>query len=186
MPGKRRRTGLAPTKGEKEMNRATRPFATVLVGLLVAISTLLGNGAAAADDLDITYEAHVQTIGWTGWITGPDTAGTTGRSLRLEALRVQAAGVPVVGRGHVQSLGWQPAHSLYEGDVIGTVGSGLRLEAFELWIDSPKIAAKYSIQYRAHVQSIGWQSWAADGQTAGTTGRGLRVEAVQIRLVSKG
>ena len=87
------------------MNRAIRPLATALVGVLVAITTLLWAGAAAADDLEVTYEAQVQTIGWTGWITGPDTAGTTGRSLRLEALRVQAAGVPVVGRGHVQSIG---------------------------------------------------------------------------------
>ena len=37
----------------------------------------------------IRYRAHVQGIGWQPWVESGKTAGTTGRSLRLEAIQVE-------------------------------------------------------------------------------------------------
>jgi len=36
----------------------------------------------------IRYRAHVQNIGWQGWRTDGQTAGTVGQSLRIEAVEI--------------------------------------------------------------------------------------------------
>ncbi|WP_243835478.1 hypothetical protein [Arthrobacter sp. AG258] len=141
-------------------------------------------------DYDMTcsgvYQAHVATIGWQPSVANGAIAGTTGRSLPLESLRLSVAGDRLPGdilwRGHVQDIGWQPWTT--SASPIGTTGLGLRLEAFELRLTGD-LASKYSIKYRAHVQNLGWQPYRMDGATAGTVGQGLRVEAVTIELVPK-
>ena len=131
----------------------------------------------------VTYSAHVQRIGWQAPVDDGATAGTTGRALRLEALRLSpSGGATLAWRGHVQKVGWQKWRDTP--GAIGTTGKGLRLEAFQITVkDSGQLYGDVSVEYRAHVQGIGWQPWRRDGQTAGTTGKGLRVEAVQIRIV---
>ena len=79
---------------------------------------------------------------------------------------------------HVQSEGWQ--NWVKDGDIAGTVGKALRMEAFKLKLYN--LPYKGGIQYRAHVQSDGWQSWVGEGEIAGTEGRALRMEALQISL----
>jgi uncharacterized protein YjdB len=141
-------------------------------------------------DYDMTcsgvYQAHVATIGWQPSVADGAIAGTTGRSLPLESLRLSVAGDRLPGdilwRGHVQDIGWQPWTT--SASPIGTTGLGLRLEGFELRLTGD-LASKYSIRYRAHVQNLGWQPYRMDGATAGTVGQGLRVEAVTIELVPK-
>jgi hypothetical protein len=132
------------------------------------------------------YDAHVATLGWLPSVADGATAGTTGRALSLEALRLSVAGGrwsgDVLWRGHVQRIGWQPW--MTSASAIGTTGRGLRLEAFELRLTGA-LAAHYGVRYRAHVQRVGWQSWRADGALAGTVGRGLRMEAVRVELVPK-
>lgn len=133
-----------------------------------------------------SYSAHVQTIGWTTTVKNGATAGTIGKALRVEALRLTAGDGTHSGgvswRGQVQNVGWQPWTSAGE---IGTTGKGLRLEAFEIKLTG-ELASLYTVRYRAHVQNIGWQGWKTDGQTAGTVGQSLRVEAVEIVLVPRG
>ena len=132
------------------------------------------------------YQAHVSYLGWTPSASNGATAGTTGRSLAIEALRISMAGDRLSGdvlwRGHVQNVGWQPwTTSAFP---IGTTGRSLRLEAFEVRLTGD-LASRYSIRYRAHVQDIGWQPYRVDGGTAGTVGQGRRMEAVAIELVPK-
>ena len=122
------------------------------------------------------YAAHVQNIGWQSMVNNGATAGTVGRSLRLEALTFAGSGQ--LARAHVQDEGWLPWQS--NGSVgIGTVGKGKRMEAIQLSSTVP--GTKFT--YRVHVQNIGWMPWVNDGQIAGTVGRSLRIEAVEIRLV---
>jgi hypothetical protein len=131
----------------------------------------------------VTYSAHVQRIGWQAPVDDGATAGTTGRALRVEALRLSPSGGATLSwRGHVQKVGWQSWRDTP--NMIGTTGKGLRLEALQITVkDKGALYGAVSVEYRAHVQGIGWQPWRRDGQTAGTTGKGLRVEAVQIRIV---
>ena len=38
---------------------------------------------------DVYYRAHVQNIGWMDWVKNGELAGTTGRSLQMEALEIE-------------------------------------------------------------------------------------------------
>jgi uncharacterized protein YjdB len=76
--------------------------------------------------------------------------------------------------GHVENKGWTTART--NGEVVGTIGEGLRLEAIKISCD------KRSITYRVHVQNIGWTEWMKNGEVAGTTGRGLQIEAIEIKF----
>ena len=135
----------------------------------------------------ISYQVHVQNIGWQDFKKNGQLAGTTGRALRMEGLRVAINGYPanVLGlsyRAYVQNGGWQAAVS--SGQLAGSAGKAQRMEALELKLTG-SIANQYNIQYRAHVSNVGWMDWVQDGQVAGTTGKGLAMEAVEIRLVKR-
>ncbi len=138
-----------------------------------------------SDNKEIIYSAHVQNIGWQNNAVSGETAGTTGRSLRVEALKINLADETegsVSYRAHVQDVGWQDWVS--DGAISGTVGESLRVEALQIKL-SGTIADSYDVYYRTHVENVGWTSWVKNGATSGTTGRSLRVEAVQIKLVKK-
>jgi hypothetical protein len=134
---------------------------------------------------NIEYSVHVQNIGDQSIKRNGQIAGTTGRSLRMEALKIDIPEAPnsVEYRGHVQDIGW--LDSVEAGKVAGTKGKSLRLEAVEIRLKGD-MASKYDIYYRLHVQNIGWMGWARNGQPAGTVGMSLRGEAIQIVLVEKG
>ena len=108
---------------------------------------------------------------------------TVGQSLRAEAFKINLINAPAGARikyeGHVQDLAWLPV--AYDGQIAGTEGLGLRLEAIKISLEN---MPGYSVQYQAHVQNIGWQPWVSDGQVAGTEGLRLPVEALRIRIVS--
>ena len=156
-----------------------------------------GDGQATADAfsgtrLAVQYQAHVQNIGWQGAVQNGSVAGTTGRSLRVEALRVSLVGDDVTDgtlsggveyQAHVQNIGWQDWTG--NGGTAGTSGQSLRVEAIRMRLTGA-IASSYHIYYRAHVQNIGWMAWAKDGEAAGSEGSALRVEAVQVVLVPNG
>jgi|GEM_PF-2510084 len=133
----------------------------------------------------IAYRAHVQNVGWQDTKTNGATAGTSGRSLRVEALQIDVGGVSggVTYRTHVQNVGWLPWMS--NGKVSGTSDMSYRVEALEIKLTGD-VAKSYDIWYRAHVQNVGWQSWVKNGATAGTSGKSLRVEAIEILLLPKG
>lgn len=135
----------------------------------------------------VQYQTHVQSIGWQDWKSNGQTAGTSGRSLRLESMMIKLGDIyPMTGgiqyRTHVQSIGWQGWKS--NGQMAGTTGQSLRLEAIEIKLTGP-LAQLYDVSYRVHVQSIGWQDWKSNGEMAGTTGRSLRLEAIEIKVTPK-
>ena len=112
-------------------------------------------------------------------------AGTTGRSLSLEALRVSLENQQLPGtvqvRAHVSGIGWQD----WTSGTAGTTGRSLRMEALQVRLTG-EMAASYDVYYRAHVSGIGWMGWAKDGDPAGTVGMSRAVEAVQVKLVARG
>ena len=129
----------------------------------------------------LTYQAHVQDKGWMRPVSSGQTAGTTHRDLRLEALIINCDGIEYNAR--IKNIGWQGWR--YSGDVAGTVGEGLRMEAIRIRLTG-SMASRYDVRYRVHVQNIGWQNWVKNGAVAGTEGQHLRIEAIQIELVEKG
>ena len=138
----------------------------------------------------ITCRAHVARLGWQAAVSDGATAGTTGRSLALEALKVSLSssdyddGSAVEVDAHVSGTGWQgwDSPSPSEG---GTTGQARAVEAVRLRLTGA-IADDYDVWYRVHAAGIGWMGWAKDGEDAGTTGMSCPVEAVQVKLVRKG
>ena len=137
--------------------------------------------------IGLQAQAHVQNVGWMTPVGSGSIVGTTGRSLRLEALNMSVSGLDVSGgityRSHVQNVGWQGWVS--NGATSGTVGRGLRVEAIEAKLTG-ELASEYDLYYRAHVSNVGWLAWAKNGASAGSSGLSLRVEALQVQLVPKG
>lgn len=147
---------------------------------------------------DIYYRVHSQAFGWLNWVKNGEAAGTEGFAYRLEAYQVKLvpkgqAAPSGQGRGffkyqdasvsyqsHVQNKGWMP--SVNNGQISGTVGNSLRLEALKLKISNNPLAFSGNVEYQTHSQYIGWQNWKSNFNMAGTEGQGLRAEAVKIRL----
>jgi uncharacterized protein YjdB len=135
----------------------------------------------------ISYGAHVQNIGWKDVTGNNATAGTTGRGLQMEALRLSISDPMYSGgvqyKAHVQNIGWQDWVS--NGATAGTTGRGLQMEAVQIRLTG-NLASAYDIYYRVHIENKGWLGWAKNGASAGSTSYGYRIEAIQIRLVKKG
>lgn len=130
----------------------------------------------------VKYSTHVQNIGWNGWKTNGETAGTVGRGLRVEALKITIEGsenASISYRAHVQNKGWM--NWVSNGETAGTEGKGLRVEALQ--IEAKNLPEGYHLIYRAHVQNKGWQDWVSNGEVSGTVGSSLRIEALEIKVV---
>ena len=133
----------------------------------------------------VTYVAHVQNIGWMDWVKNNAVAGTTGKSLRMEALKIKLDSVNgIMYQSHLQDIGWENKY-VSDGKQSGTTGESRRLEAIKIKL-SDELAKKYDVCYRAHVQNIGWMDWVKNNAVAGTTGKSLRMEALIVRIVVKG
>lgn len=137
---------------------------------------------------DIIYHAHIQNKGDQAEVKNGQSAGTTGRSERLEAIWISLGPSSYSGsvtyRTHIQNIGWENGWK-QDGQMSGTTGQALRLEAIQIKLTGD-IAAHYDIYYRVHAQNFGWLGWAKNGESAGTVGCSYRVEAIQIQLVAKG
>ena len=150
---------------------------------VAALTVPLAAAAAPAQSATgLVYSAHVQNIGWQASVSDGATAGTTGKSLRMEALRIK--GWPITYRAHVQNIGWMPWVVVGYDEFAGTTGRSLRMEAVQARLD-PVAAERYAIEYQCHVQDLGWLAWTRDGGTCGTTGRSLRMEAIRMRIVER-
>ena len=131
-------------------------------------------------------EGHVQNVGWQERTNAQTSIGTSGQSLRLEAIALNMdhplVSGDIVYRSHVQNIGWQD--SVSNGKVSGTTGQSLRLEAIQINLTG-QLENTYDIYYRAHVQNEGWLGWTKNGGYAGTEGYSLRLESIEIKILPK-
>ena len=120
----------------------------------------------------IGYQAHVQNIGWQKAVYDGEMAGTTGKSLRLEAIKIDF-NKPVYAKAHIANIGWVDYGKINKNTVIGTTGKGYGIEALQL---------KGDFKYRVHIQDFGWSNWTkADGiVTLGSVGLSKHLEAIEI------
>lgn len=121
----------------------------------------------------IKYQAHVEGVGWQSWVGDGETAGTTGISLRLEALRIDAP-FDIYAKAHCQGdTGFRDYGKINKDTIIGTTGESKRLEC---------LCLKGNFKYRVHIEGSGWSCFTlADGiSTLGSVGQKLRIEAIEI------
>jgi len=134
----------------------------------------------------IKYQTHVQNIGWQGEKADGEMSGTTGQSLRLEAIKIQLSSSidgGIVYKTHVQDYGW--LNFVTNGQASGTTGQAKRLEAIQMQLTG-NAKNQYDLYYRVHAQNFGWLGWAKNGESTGTAGYSYRLEGIQIVLVPKG
>lgn len=137
-------------------------------------------------ETSVTYQTHVQSIGWQNWVKNGAMSGTQGRSLRLEGIKIKLENATYSGeiiyQTHIQNIGWQAEQK--DGVLSGTTGQSKRMEGIRIYL-TDELAAHYDIYYRAHIQEIGWLSWAKNGQESGSQGLSARLEGIEIQLVPK-
>lgn len=125
-----------------------------------------------------------------GWVEDGETSGTTGRHLRLEALRIELAkgdpptapgvkGLSVRYETHSAGAGWTGWFE--NGEISGTMGQALQIEALKIEIVDPK--GKTGVTYQARLRGEGWTDWVENGATLGTTGEHRALDAIRVRLI---
>lgn len=124
---------------------------------------------------DISYEVHVQNIGWQEQKENGELAGTEGQSLRIEAIKIHAD-IPIQYRVHIQDKGW--TEFVTNSCEAGTTGESKRIEAIEI------ISSKNPIRATAHIEGIGNVYYEENTHLIiGTEGRALRLEALRLQFI---
>ena len=145
-----------------------------------------GTGEAYVQQ-NIGYQTHVQDIGWQEKKYNGEMSGTSGKSKRLEGIKISLSNQKKTGsieyQTHVQNIGWQEWKS--NGEMSGTSGKSLRLEAIRIKLTG-EMENSYDVYYRVHAQGFGWLDWAKNGEMSGTSGYSYRLEGIEIKLVKKG
>ena len=136
----------------------------------------------------ILYSTHVQNIGWQEYVSNGAMAGTSGKALRLEGIKIKLENSPYEGnieyRTHIQNIGWETSFKKND-EMSGTSGKSYRLEGIEIKLTG-EIANHYDVYYRVHAQNFGWLGWARNGERSGTSSYAYRLEGIEIKLVKKG
>lgn len=160
----------------RSWSRSTRALVVTAMSLIFA-GFASASTATASVAGNVCYRAHVQDVGWQNWACNGEVAGTTGQSLRLEALDIaRKDGGTICADAHVQDIGWQ-GWRCGTFVTVGTTGQGLRMEALAVSVEDTVCA-------NAHVQNIGWQGWYCNSSVAvGTTGQSLSIQAIRIALL---
>lgn len=157
-----------------------------LIPLPACVNAVETESQAQAFQGNYRYQTHIQNVGWQDWQTEGSVSGTTGRSLRLEGLKLKISDAPNLGvtyQTHIQNIGWQ--NWVNDGAEGGTTGRSLRMEAVRIKLTGTA-AANYDVYYQAHVQNRGWMTWVKNGELAGTEGLSYRMEAIRIIIIPTG
>jgi uncharacterized protein YjdB len=148
-------------------------------------------GNQNSGDSSISYQTHVQDVGWQDLKYNGSMSGTSGRSLRLEGIKIQLNNYENLGvsyQTHIQNIGWEANTNRgwkSDGAMSGTQGLSYRLEAIQIKLTGSN-AENYDIYYQVHAQNVGWMGWAKNGESAGTAGYGYRLEGISIKILPKG
>ena len=171
---------------------------------LEAISISLTGLDETDSESGIQYMTQIQDVGWEDeWsAANGGMSGTSGKSKRLEAIRIRLDGpvaeeYDVYYRVYCQNYGWLSWAK--NGEYSGSEGLGKRLEAIQIMLmlkneepgntwagvfnDYEKSYVS-GVLYRTHVQDVGWQSYVENGKMSGTTGKSYRLEGINIKLTS--
>ncbi|HAZ06505.1 MAG TPA: hypothetical protein DCY58_10200, partial [Acetobacterium sp.] len=119
-------------KEDETMKKIRTGMWMMLLGLMLMISLSVCVNAVETEPQAVTfqssYQTHIQNVGWQEWQSDAGVSGTTGRSLRLEGIRLKINDHPNLGityQTHVQNIGWQ--NWVDDGAEAGTTGRSLRM-----------------------------------------------------------
>lgn len=136
--------------------------------------------------VNVIYDGHVQDIGNVGPFKNGELCGTTGKSKRLEAVKIWLdtdLDLGIEYEGQIQDIGWDSTKKA--GELCGTQGQGKRLESIRIRLTGAD-ADKYDVYYGVHAENFGNMNWAMNGESTGTEGMSLRLEGVKVIIAPKG
>lgn len=155
-----------------------------------------------ANYFSVYYRAQVSNIGWTTFTTNGQIAGSIGANQAVEAIQIIIApkqkaapsaksSVPysylnkpaIIYQAHSATIGWGAGVS--EGEIAGTVGRNLRLEAMKANVTGLIAGETGGVTYRAYVQNKGWLAQTGNNGIGGTTGLALHAEALSLQLTGE-
>lgn len=146
----------------------------------------LGKDSETRASASVAVTAHIAGLGWENAVYDGKIAGTTGKSVNLEAFKLSvlndvATSGGISYRANVEGSwqGWKGS-----GEVAGTTGQSKAVEAVQIKLTGDA-ANKYDIYYRVHSAEIGWLDWAKNGESAGTNGYGYGAQALEVVIVNK-
>lgn len=187
--GKKKYTYTVTVKAKQQTLTTETPITqTPTTGILTTEAPTTKTLSTAKEETipSIVYQAHVQNTGWMSSVKDGATAGTTGQTKRLEALKItledDKGNSMIKYRAHVENVGWQGWKT--SGQTAGTENQSKRMEGIQIQLTG-SYAEKYDIYYCVHIANFGWLGWAKNGETAGSEGLALSMEAIQIKLVKK-
>lgn len=141
----------------------------------------------------VGYQAHMQTYGWGSTVYDDAVGGITGKSKRVEALKISLPDVVgttgytggIVYQAFIQGIGWQDWKA--DGELAGTSGQSKRIEAMRVKLTGD-VANYYDVYYSLHLAKIGWTAYVkgSESAVAGSSDLSKRIEAFKIKLVKKG
>ena len=155
-------------------------------GVLAEEVPVNAGGVPLVFEGNCSYQTQIQNVGWQDWKSKESLSGTTGKSLRLEGIKLQISDIKNLGvsyQTHVQNEGWQDW--VTDGAVSGTEGESLRLEAIRIKLTGTE-ASNYDIYYQVHVENTGWMNWVKNGELSGTEGKSYRLEGIKVVVLPKG
>ena len=163
-----------PVKYTVTAKDGTKQYYTVTVSVIPSLVSVIYNA----------YEGS----NWLPSVKDGAQAGTQGKKLSVQALKVKLAGknlggASVIYQVYVHNNGWQT--SVSNGAMAGTTGLTLGIEALRVTL---KGLNGYSVQYRVHAEGKSWAAWkttknnAAVGSAAVAGGKSTKIEAVEIAV----
>ena len=157
----------------------------------------------------VVSNAHVQNVGWQNdctstadWTPAREVTGTTGSSLRMEALQMALTGdlaqaYDIYYRVHVANIGWMDWAS--DGAKAGTTGYLGRIEACQVYLlgkgQTPSDTASdcsypyfqgIGLRGSGYVQYTGQQKAVGSGKLIGTVGQSKQLEGITLALTGVG
>lgn len=140
----------------------------------------------------VSYQTHVQDIGWQAPVSNGMTAGTTGRAKRVEALKINLLsqdGTPLGNdsisvQSHISGIGCRSLSRWVTGRHLEQLDQSRAIEAIKLSL-SGGLSDSYDIWYRVHSANVGWLGWASNGEPAGTQGYALSDQSYSDKGASK-
>lgn len=145
------------------------------------------NNIPLPDTYTLTYGTHLSSIGWVYGTKQNMTAGTTGQSRAMEAIKLQslssiAGDITLLCSAYVKDSGWTtPAPATTD---CGTTGQSKPIYGIKLSL-AGTASNNYDIVYRAHVSNIGWLGWVKNGSSAGATSLDKPIEALVLKLTHR-
>ena len=135
------------------------------------------------NDAGVSYHVHCQNYGDFPTVRDGQTAGTTGQSLRMEAITFDSLpeGWELTCDAHIQNIGWKTFEGIKNGTkvLIGTTGQSLRMEMVKFTAKKPD-GDKRKLHYQVHVQGYGWLGVTDEGYATGSDGQARRIEAIRV------